>query len=307
MVMRASYTKLALVGVVAAALLCPMARATPPPAPKVNDRWPAFAPDAHSIAFERSRGTSMDIYVVSVDGGPVRRITTGTPGTLSMAPAWFPDGAHLLYTTTDATSMYPSGAFYEIATGNGQARSLGPAGARGRSISPDGSTLLYLTQNWEVAALNLETGTRTVISHPAPGTWDTEAAWSPDGKSIAFGCNYSPSAKVARSDICLMNADGSACRVVFRRTDAAEWVTWSPDGTFLAFQADSKDFTEGSIVVGNVENGRAVAISGASGFALNETPAWSPDGRWIAFQVKTEDGYRIALMHPDGSSFHRIT
>lgn len=305
--MRAFYTKLALVAVVAAALICPIARATTPPTAKLNDRWPAFAPDAHSIAFERSSGTSMDIYVVSVDGGAVRRITSGTPGTLSMAPAWFPDGAHLLFVTTDATSMYPSGSFYEIAAANGQARSLGPAGARGRSISSDGSTVLYLTQNWEVATLNLETGTRTVLSHPAPGTWDTEAAWSPDGKSIAFGCNYSPTANVPRSDICIINADGSARRVLFRRTDAAEWVSWSPDGKFLAFQADSKTFTAGSIVVGNVENGRTVEISGASGFALNETPAWSPDGRWIAFQVKTEDGYRIALMNPDGSGFHRIT
>jgi Tol biopolymer transport system component len=84
-------------------------------------------------------------------------------------------------------------------------------------------------------------------------------------------------------------------------------VTWSPDGKFIAFQADSKDFTVGSIVVGDVESGRTVEISVATGFALNETPAWSPDGRWIAFQVKTEDGYRIALMHPDGSNFHQIT
>jgi Tol biopolymer transport system component len=304
--LRASHKELAFFLVVSA-LLCARASAATPPALKVNDRWPAFSPDSHSVAFERSRGTSMDIYVVSVDGGAARRVTSGTPGILSMAPAWFPDGAHLLYATTDASSMYPSGSFYEIPSGGGEARSLGPAGARGRSISPDGSLVLYLTQNWEIAELNLETGARTVLSHPAPGTWDTEATWSPDGNSIAFGCNYSPSAKVPRSDICVTNADGSARRVVFPRSDAAEWVTWSPDGRFVAFQADTKDFTAGSIVAGNIENGHEVEISGATGFTLNETPAWSPDGCWIVFQVKTDDGYRIALMHPDGSSFHRIT
>jgi Tol biopolymer transport system component len=307
LLLRAFYKKLAFFLVMSAALLCATASAATPSTSKVNDRWPAFSPDSHSIAFERSRGTSMDIYVVNVDGGEARRVTSGPPGVLSMAPAWFPNGGHLLYTTSDASSMYPSGAFYEIPSGGGDARSLGPAGERGRSISPDGSAVLYLTRNWEVAELDLATGTRTVLSHPAPGTWDTEATWSPDGKSIAFGCNYSPSAKVGRSDICIMNADGSGRRVVFPRSDAVEWVTWSPDGRFIAFQADSKNFTAGSIVVGNVENGRVDDISGATGFALNETPAWSPDGRWIAFQVKTDDGYRIALMHPDGSSFHRIT
>jgi Tol biopolymer transport system component len=307
LLLRTIYKYLARFLVLAAAFLCATMPAAGAPTSKVNDRWPAFAPDAHSIAFERSRGTSMDIYVVSIDGGAARRITSGARGVLSMAPAWFPDGAHLLYTTTDATSMYPSGAFYEIPSGGGKARSVGPPGARGRSISLDGSKVLYLTQSWEVAELDLDTGVQTVLSHPAPGTWDTEATWSPDGKSIAFGCDYSPSAKVARSDICVMNADGSARRIVFSRSDAAEWVTWSPDGKFIAFQADSKDFTVGSIVVGDVESGRTVEISVATGFALNETPAWSPDSRWIAFQVKTEDGYRIALMHPDGSNFHQIT
>jgi Tol biopolymer transport system component len=304
---RAVYKDLVLFLLVAAAFVCATVPAATAPTSQLNDRWPAFAPDAHSIAFERSRGTSMDIYAMSTDGRAVRRITSGAAGVLSMAPAWFPDGGHLLYTTTDASSMYPSGAFYEIPSGGGKARSLGSPGARGRSISPDGSKVLYLTASWEVAELNFETGARTVLSHPAAGTWDTEAAWSPDGKRIAFGCNYSPSAKAPHSDICMMNADGSARRVLFPRSDAAEWTTWSPDGRFIAFQADSKNFTTGSIVVGNVANGRAVEISGATGFALNETPAWSPDGRWIAFQVKTADGYRIALMHPDGSGFHRIT
>jgi TolB protein len=104
-----------------------------------------------------------------------------------------------------------------------------------------------------------------------------------------------------------MNADGSARRVVFPRSDAAEWATWSPGGRFIAFQADSKNYTAGSIVVADVERGRTITISDGTGFALNEAPAWSPDGRWIALQVKTDDGYRIALMHADGSSFHRIT
>lgn len=273
----------------------------------INDRWPAFAPDGKLIAFERSHGRAMDIYVVSVDGQTLRRVTRGAPGVLSMSPAWFPDGRHLLYATTDLTSMYPSGSFFEISARGGTPTNLAPAGARGRSISRDGKRVLFLTRRWEVAVLDLRSGAATVVSHPRAGTWDTEAAWSPDDTRIAFGCNFVPSAAVGRSDICVMNADGSDRHVLSFQSGAAEWVTWSPDGTRVAFQSDEHDYTAGAILVADVRTGHSHSISSATGYALNETPDWSADGRWIAFAVKTPSGYRIALIHPDGSGFHLVT
>lgn len=278
-----------------------------PAVPNVRDRWPAFAPDGRSIAFQRSQGMSMDIYVVSLDGRVVRRLTHASPGVLAMSPAWFPDGRHVLYTTTDATSDYPSGSFFEIPSEGGPPQALAPAGARGRSLSPDGSRLLFLTRAWEVARLDLKTGSVTVLSRPASGTWDTEAAWSPDGKQIAFGCNFSPSPAIARSAICVTNADGTDRHLLANENGAAEWVTWSPDGTQIAFQRDANNYTSGEIVVRSVRTGAERTISTNSGCALNETPAWSPDGTWIALQVKTARGYRIALIHPDGSAFHLLT
>ncbi len=277
-----------------------------PAVPSVHDCWPAFAPDGRWIAFQRSQGTSMDIYVVTVNGRVLRRLTHNAPGVLAMSPVWLPDGRHVLYTTTDATSEYPSGSFYEISSQGAAPKALAPAGARGRSVSPDGSTLLFLTRAWEVAQLDLKTGGITVLNRPSRGTWDTEAAWSPDGKQIAFGCNLSPAATVGRSDICIMNAGGTNRRVLAHESGAAEWVTWSPDGTQVAFQRDGNSYTTGAIVVHDLRTGAERVISTNTGYALNETPAWSPDGTWIALQVKTARGYRIALMRPDGSAFRLL-
>jgi Tol biopolymer transport system component len=152
----------------------------------------------------------------------------------------------------------------------------------------------------------LKTGGITVLNRPARGTWDTEAAWSPDGKQIAFGCNLSPAATVGRSDICIMNAGGTHSRVLAHESGAAEWVTWSPDGTQVAFQRDGDNYTIGAIVVHDIRTGAERIVSTNTGYALNETPAWSPVGTWIALQVKTARGYRIALMHPDGSAFRLV-
>jgi Tol biopolymer transport system component len=274
---------------------------------KKNDRWPAFSPDSRAIAFERSQGKSMDIYVIGVDGTGLRRLTREAPGVLAMSPAWFPDGRHILYTTTVPASDYPSGSFFTIPSGGGEARALGPAGARAHSISPDGTSILFLTKSWAIARFDIATASVTVLDIPGSGTWDTEGAWSHDGAEIAFGCNFSPNDRVSRSDICVMRADGSNRHIVARRADAGEWPAWSPDGTRLAFQADSEGFSQGSIVVADLADGTANDISRATGYALNETPAWSPDGRWIAFQVKARDGYRIGVMHPNGSGFRLLT
>jgi Tol biopolymer transport system component len=224
---------------------------------KTHDRWPAFSPDGKLVAFERSRGSTMDVYVIGVDGRNLRRITHSPAGTLSMSPAWLPDG-RLIYTTTTPAADYPDGSLYEVSALGGDEHRLAPAGARERSVSPDGKAVLFLTKDWHVAKLDLVTNVVSTLSQPASGTWDTEAAWS-------------------------------------------------PDGTQIAFQADTDDFKQGSIVVVDLATDRSRNISAESGYGLNETPSWSAAGDWIAFQVKTDDGYRLGLVHADGSGFRRLT
>ena len=91
---------------------------------------------------------------------------------------------------------------------------IGPAGERERSVSPDGSSVLFLTRDWEIAQLSFSTGVITILSHPPYGTWDLEAAWSPDGKAIAFGLASSlrqPRSVVRTSASWRLTAPTAAC------------------------------------------------------------------------------------------------
>jgi Tol biopolymer transport system component len=288
--------------VLAALLVCTNARSA---SSLRNDRWPAFSPNGALVAFQRSQSGAMNVFVSDSQGMGQRRLTDGSGGVLSMAPAWFPNGQTLVYTTTNRQGDYGSGSFYEMAASGGESRRIAPAGARGRSISPDGRSLLFLSKQWEVLKLDLRTGSVTTLTHPAAGTLDTEAMWSPDGTKIAFGCGYQDSTKLG--PICIMNADGSEKHVISNWPGANEWPTWSPDGKQIAFQSDTDDFTRGQIVVCNADGTAPHAISTSTGYDLNETPDWSQNGRWIALQVKTQDGYRIGLIRPSGSDFHLIT
>jgi len=271
--------------------------------PLRNDRWPEFSPDGSHIAFQRSQYGHMDVFVTDVNESAPIPITRGKDDVLSMSPAWFPDGKHLVFTTTDMKGTAGSGYFYEVSSSGGEAQQLSQGAERGRSISPDGTRLLFLTKNWQVASLDIATGRTTVLSEPPKGTLDSDPAWSADGMKIAFGCGYDSTAKVPATGICVMDPDGRNRHMIAHWPGADEWPTWSPDGKQIAFQADSPDFTSGQIIVCKTDEADCRAITQRTGYKVNETPSWSSDGTWIAFQVQTQTGYRVALIHPDGSGF----
>lgn len=83
-------------------------------------------------------------------------------------------------------------------------------------------------------------------------------------------------------------------------------ITWSPDGTQLAYQA------ENDIYVVSVAGVVPVNLTNAGPDEINQHPAWSPDGRHIAFASTRgnhglRSGLRIYLMNADGSNPVKLT
>ena len=77
-------------------------------------------------------------------------------------------------------------------------------------------------------------GERTQLTH---GEWDdTEPAWSPDGRQIAF-VSYREADRdaVFRSDLWIIPAAGGEARKLTRSNGEASAPAFSPDGTAIAF------------------------------------------------------------------------
>jgi len=154
------------------------------------------------------------------------------------------------------------------------------------------------------AALNL----RSV--QPVPGTLaqgapltsgpaiDRDAAWSSDGRRIAF-----MSQRDGNAEIYLMNADGTAQRRLTTNPAVDLDPTFSPDGTQLAFTS-TRD--------GNPEI-YVMAVDGSAQRRLTFDPAvdqqadWSPDGSRIAFDSTRDGNMEIYAMNPDGGGVTRLT
>jgi len=115
------------------------------------------------------------------------------------------------------------------------------------------------------------------ITRLTVGTWDdiTPAA-SPDGKQIAFTSNRN-----GFWDLYLMELSNGE---VTQLTDTPEYEgapTWSPDSTFLAYEAYRDDNLD--IVIGPAANPLQDAVLLTTSSSSDHSPTWGPGGRQIAF------------------------
>ncbi len=103
---------------------------------------PALSPDRTRIVFSSNRAGSYDLYLMDVDGGNLRRLTTD-PGTEG-EPVWMPDGSRVIYAATPKggqPQIYALGADGKPA----QALTALPGANQSPAISADGKTLAYVS------------------------------------------------------------------------------------------------------------------------------------------------------------------
>lgn len=115
------------------------------------------------------------------------------------------------------------------------------------------------------------------------GDWDDMTpSPSPDGEKIAFASNRN-----GFWDLYLMDLSSGDISQLTDTPDYEGSPTWSPDGSFLAFESYDEDNLE--IVVGPAENPLRDAVRLTASPAFDYSPAWAPDGRHIAF-ISTSSG-----------------
>jgi Tol biopolymer transport system component len=145
-----------------------------------------WAPDSARIAFSSGNELETNLFVSSLDGKSVRRLTDGP--TFNIRPLWSPDGKHIAYIALRSTAPgdQETGALI-----------INPDGANRRRISdidcydmawsPDSSRLLLMTATGiYLAGLDGKPAVRV----PAGSDRPLDALFSPDGLKILFRSNH---------------------------------------------------------------------------------------------------------------------
>ena len=117
------------------------------------DAYPVWSPDGQRIAFASSREGSMDVYVVSKDGGTPKRLTTDSGDEYPMT---WRDNSHVLLQAsimpTARSIIFADGTFpqvYEVSTDGGRMHLFSTIPMCDASMNKDGAVLYHDLKGYE--------------------------------------------------------------------------------------------------------------------------------------------------------------
>jgi len=250
---------------------------------------PAWSPDGKTLCY----AAHQDLWLLSVSGGPARRLTTDREA--AGEPAWSRDGHHVYYSSLREGTL----ALWRISIDGGEPQrlTLGTGPESQPASAPDGSFLAYSTaaDDSDILLVDRASGRRTRMRDQR---FDGGPTFSADGRRLVFSSD-----RGGEVDLWIQELDGGSPsgtpRQLTDSEDPEARPRFSPDGRFIAYH-------------GTTDGQRDIWIVPAAGGAprrLTDNPAidihptWSPDGRRIAFVSNRNEGHEIwiaELGEPNG-------
>jgi len=221
-----------------------------------RDSAPRWSPDGRSLAFLSDRdGERSQLFLLPLDGGDPRQLTQLKHG--AGAPVWSPAGERLAFA---ARVDIP-----EIAQQEGQSDEKGKPPrvkviTRVRSKA-DGEGYLEAVHT-HLFVVEATTGELRQVTD---GDFDdTEPAWSPDGKMLAFTSNRERDRDLSLlRDVWVVASRGGRPRRLTRHRGQAATPTVSPEGTVVVFLGHERGWDYGAptqLLVVPLEGGPATPV-----------------------------------------------
>jgi len=180
---------------------------------------PDWAPDGSLISYTSLR-QPVSVWVIRPDGTDGRRLLPGGYGA-----DWHPDGSRLAFSRGD-------GFIYVAARDGSEVRRLIAGG--GADWSLDGRRLAYVREGDIYVADADGTGEIRLTQKPRDQlTWNSDPAWSPDGRRIAYTTYRATFDQISATGVFLVNADGTGGSQL--AVGRAAMPAWSPDGSRIAY------------------------------------------------------------------------
>jgi TolB protein len=213
-----------------------------------------------------SGGARSEVYIADFDGHNSLSVTRD--GSTVFAPCWAGKGA-LVYGTYKLGNPYIfshqllTGARQGIArySGNNYSPAVSPDGRRlAMILNKNGSPDLYVSS---IDGTGLLTSTREAESSPC---------WAPDNQTICYVSRERGPAQMFK----VSASGGTPVRIPTPGVPNATEPDWSPDGKWIAFTAQFREFQICIVRAINVSDPVVTLVAG-------EDPSWAPNSRALIF------------------------
>jgi len=263
---------------------------------------PAFSPDGARIAYVVENADEFPgIYLMNADGTNDHKLVENTfsSGASGRSIAWSPDGTRIYYSKIEVfrnTDYYNDLYYYDLTT-NKEVRITEGLRARDPFPSPDGTTLLFVTNRAgrsRIATLALSSdrsGTAREIdvrylTGDGPNQYESPR-FSPDGSRISVGV-WQPG---GFKDIWILDGDGKTVEEVTHDRAIEGSPVWSPDSRVLYFSSDRTGIF--NLFAYELQTRKVQQITNVLGGAF--TPAVSPDGKALVFSSYSSRGFDLQM------------
>jgi dipeptidyl aminopeptidase/acylaminoacyl peptidase len=189
-----------------------------------QDSNPAFSPDGKTVAFISERGEKPQVYLIAVDGGEARPLTTMKLG-VGGGPVWSPDGKQIAFTASSADAAHDPTRPYRVTRPVYRFDGIGYVERLVQDlyvIPADGGQPDQLTAN------------RSMNSTPQ---------WSPDGKHIAFATTLPPDDYELLPALNVVDMNGNLRAVV---SEFGGTLGWMPDSKGIVYTGAPPDAAAGT-------------------------------------------------------------
>jgi dipeptidyl aminopeptidase/acylaminoacyl peptidase len=281
------------------------------------------------VDFKRSRYLR-DIYLVSSDGGDVKRLTYSEADEFS--PKFSPDGKFIAFISNREVKRKKN-QIWLLPLDGGEAFKLtdAPEGVLSFQWMPDGRSIIYLTKESlpeperrkrerdkklkfdqvvvdrekhriEFYQIDIETKRARKIFTGDYGVREFQI--SPDGRLVAYTTNYTGDIDDSRKfDIWIFDIVAGSSTQITRRPGGERHIRWSPDGKLIGFIANldtNFSYSQREIFTVNIETGEIRNLTegfdiGIESFEFSkgEILARTASGVYTHIYAISSDGLRI--------------